>query len=359
MKNLYFPYPFSWFTGINLINNFTALYMYLEKMTGNNDYDCVTRDGKSCNGCGNCKGSLGDKQGCLFFLFDTISGRSATVWDWEFKPTPIYQEIVDTDSTVDFLFGYTGYGYEKYTEKLADKIRISIDKDIPVLARIKNPNPDCDTFRIITGYDGTVLLQARPPEGKSATEDEPSLDEIDSVYIVTGKIERKYTLLDGLKRIKRVMDADREAKIWDKYINAFNNYWGELANADLEEIKKRFEYASKAMWWNCHNFAEVFRIYKNNDRNPNAYENEIWNEWKDNRFASACKKIDVAYDDSHKRQWQVQALSGTRDWSKRFYNEWEWGMCECAVETLRVIKHDDEIVYGSICELIEIMESLC
>lgn len=90
MKNLNFPYPFSFFRGLDFTNCFASLYMYLEKYPGSNEYDCAKKKGQPCDDCGNCRGTLQDKQERLFFLFDTISGRSATVWGWGDKPTLIY-----------------------------------------------------------------------------------------------------------------------------------------------------------------------------------------------------------------------------------------------------------------------------
>lgn len=190
---------------------------------------------------------------------------------------------------VDFIIGYAGYCYEKYNNDLIGKIRASVDTGTPVLARIKNPANG--SFRVIVGYDSDFLITAEPVGAQNKPENQPAVDDSDSIYIVGGKTKSKYTLIDGLKRIKRVMDCDREAKVWD-------------------EIKF---------------------------------------------IAPHCNRIADACCDSHKRQWQVDALWGSRDWSKRFYNEWEWGMCENAVDALRIIKHDDEIIYNNVCDLINII----
>ncbi|MHB1483094.1 MAG: hypothetical protein ACYCYI_00370 [Saccharofermentanales bacterium] len=353
MKQLYFPYPFSFFRGLDFTNCFASLYMYLEKVPGRNDHDCAHYKNEPCDGCRRCDGSLQEKQERLFFLFDTVSGRSATIWGYGDKPTTIYTDIYDNDDMVDFVAGYAGYSFTKYTDGFTDLVHASINNDIPVLARMKDA---CHgSFRVITGYEGNSLLLAEPIGAQNKSGSSLSVDEIDSVYIFGEKIDRKYTLIDGLKRIKYVMDCNQEAKTWDDYINAFKNYWGELKNVDLDEIKQRFWYAQKAMMFNCHNFSEVFRIYKC-DYSDKIYFNSIWDEWKILRNNPACAQIDSAYDDSHKRQWQVAALYGTRDWSKRFYNEWEWGMCENAVDALSIVKHDDEIVYSAVCELIGIVE---
>jgi hypothetical protein len=349
MKKLDFIYPFSFFRGLDFTNCFTSVYMYLEKITGSNDYECAVRNGNPCNSCRKCEGSLQQIQERLFFLFDTVSGRSASIQGWKNQNTAIYNEIYDTDNMVDFLFGYIGYGYEKFTAGFPEKIRESIDNGIPVLARMKtNSN---GSFRVIIGYDGDSLLMAEPVGAQNKPVKQPEIDEIENIYIIGDKTSRKYTIFDGLKRIKHVMDCDREAKVRDDYINAFSNYWGNLREADFEEIKQRFWFAHKAMTFNCHNFGQALCIYQEKIDHPEIYQNAIWDDVK--LIAPHCNQIADACGDSHNRQWQVDALWGTRDWSKRFFHEWEWGMCECAVDALIKIKADDDMIYNNICEVID------
>ena len=73
--------------------------------------------------------------------------------------------------------------------------------------------PAHDTFRIITGYDGDNFIQARPEGEHKIPDEEPTLEKITAFYQVTGKTDRKYALIDGLKRIKRVFEANRETKL--------------------------------------------------------------------------------------------------------------------------------------------------
>jgi hypothetical protein len=360
-----FDYPFCGFRDLDFTNCFASLYMYLE------DFAAET-------------GVLKQQQERLFFLFDTVSGRSATVRGWGNVPTAIYREIYDTDDMVGFLMGYAGYAYAKHTDNLAEEIRESIDRGIPVLARRKRdgtPYVDGndylgvaggDSFRVIVGYKGDQLRMAEPKGAQKPPKEAPRLEDIASVYVITGKAPRQFTLLDGLRRIKRVMDRDREAGVWDQYIGAFENYWERLKDLPIQDLKQRFEYAWKGTTWNCHNFTSTFRTHEYLEPEPEHYKNWIWAELRDPRLGTIPTRtgradddplrlppktlIDWACDDSHTRQWQLHALYETRDWSKKYYHQMEWGTCETAVMLLRKIKEDDEFVYQGVCAMIGILE---
>lgn len=131
-----FEYPFSGFRDLDFTNCFTSLYMYLEDFAAEPDV-------------------LKQQQERLFFLFDTVSGRSATVNGWGGVPTAIYREIYDTDDMVDFLMGYTGYAYTKHTDNFAEQIRMAIDRGVPVPVRMKRddtPYLDGNEFLAIESY---------------------------------------------------------------------------------------------------------------------------------------------------------------------------------------------------------------
>ncbi|MHB9106048.1 MAG: hypothetical protein ACYDCO_03230 [Armatimonadota bacterium] len=367
-----FDYPFSGFRDLDFTNCFTCLYMYLEDFAGET-------------------GVLKQQQERLFFLFDTVSGRSATVPGWGGVPTAIYREIYDTDDMAEFLMGYAGYAYAKHTDNLAEHIRTSIDRGIPVLARMKKdgtPYVDSneflaiaggDSFRVIVGYHGDGLRMAEPNGAQNPPQEAPTLEDIASVYVITAKAVRQFTLLDGLRRIKRVMDCDREAGAWDQYINAFENYGERLKGLSIEELKQRFEYAHKGTTWNCHNFAETFRTleYLHRERRPGEpvpeqHNNWIWDELKDPRLGTIPTRagqadddplrlppetlISWACDESHNRQWQIHALVEVRDWSKKQYDLLEWAYCETAAQFLRQVKEYDGYVYQAVCAMIGILE---
>ncbi|MCL2106007.1 MAG: hypothetical protein FWH26_02955 [Oscillospiraceae bacterium] len=368
-----FDYAFSGFRDMDFTNCFASLYMYLEDFAGDPDV-------------------LKQQQERLFFLFDTVSGRSASVRGWGNVPTEIYQEIYDTDDMLAFLTGYAGYTFEKHTGDVAKQISTSISKGLPVLARLKRDSAvyldgKGDSFRVITGYSGNKLLMPKPKGTQNPPKKAPKLGDIESVYVITGRAARKYTLLDGLRRVKRVMDCDREAKIWDTYIGAFENYWEKLKELPLKELKQRFENAHKGTTWTCHNFAAPFRTHEYLEPEPENYQNWIWDELKNPLFFSEWRAdvvweelkdpsfiaskgkshgdprrlppktlIDWACDQSHTRQWQLHALYETRDWSKKYYDQMEWGTCETAVLLLQKLKECDDYIYQAVCAMIGILE---
>ena len=327
MKPTEYKFQFSGFRALDFTNCFASLYQFLE-----------------------------DDPTDFFFLFDTVSGRSASLRGWENKPTAIYSEIYDTDDMADFIIGFAGYAYEKHAENLLEHIRASVDEGIPVLARLKNRTDEdgyADSFRLITGTNGNRLLMPEPNGAQKPPKGAPKLEEIDLIYVITGKTQRKYTLLDGLRRIKRVMDADRDAGVWDTYIRAFEGYWDRLKGLGIKELKRMLAFAHKGTTWSCHNFAETFRLHQI----PEDIKSGFWDELREPRMRELCKRIDWAYDNSHTHQWQLHALYETRDWSKKYYDQMEWGTCETAAMLLRAIKEDDEAVYGAVCDMISILES--
>jgi len=354
MKKLDFPYPFSGFSKLDFTNCFTGLFMHLEGIRADDSFRCAKEHGDPCDSCGNCGYTLRGLQESLFFLFDTMSGRSATVNGWGGKPTAIYQAIYDTEDTVGFITGYAGYAYGKYSDNLMWHIKESIGGGAPALVRLKDGRQGA--FRLITGYDGNKLFMADPKGAHNSPKKAPRPGEIESVYVITGKTEPKYTLPDALRRIKGVMETDRESGAWDEYIHAFENFWDRLKGHGLEALKQLHEYAYKGTTWNCHNFQQAFVAYKEYGRMPASCRNRLWEEIADPRLRELCNRIDWATDNSHTHQWQLHSLYETRNWKKRYYNELEWGMCETAAGILRQIKEDDAAVYGAICEMLAILE---
>ena len=131
-------------------------------------------------------------------------------------------------------------------------------------------------FRILIGYDGKSFLAVEKPENRVL-----AARELDSVYVITGKTERTYFLVDALKRIKHVIDCNREEKIWEEYIESFR-YWGKgnLEHESFKELKSRFFNLREVIYWWCHSFAETFR-------------HKIFAELKDERLTKAMKDIDA------------------------------------------------------------------
>ncbi|WDV44789.1 hypothetical protein PV797_14855 [Clostridiaceae bacterium M8S5] len=151
-------------------------------------------------------------------------------------------------------------------------------------------------------------------------------------------------LIDGLRRIRRIMEYNCANKIWDEYIDAFN-YWKNLKNADIKEIKRRFKLVSETMWYkfNSHQFAE-------------AFNRVIYNMVDNKKLQKRFKKIREIYWQTHDICYQIIALNMCRDWSSKLYDLLEWGMCENVITNLRVIKENDDKVFALIKECVQILE---
>ena len=256
--------------GLNFIQRFTAVYMFLENIDGSGDVYC--HSGSACGGCGggNCSTFTAvNKQASYFFLFNTMTGNSALRCHFDKKQTkiqkiigdvnldckPLYGNDCGTDFTVDFLFGYAGYNYRKCTDADAFKKEIiaSINAGKPVIVKTKAGET---RFYVITGYDGNALLcpdychvtyiKDKGNVLADAPEEPPAYDELEAVYIIGGKTPRRYTVKDGLENIRRVMECNISEKVWDGYLEKMGG-WGKfishdgLDKASLEEIKMRMK----------------------------------------------------------------------------------------------------------------------
>jgi len=339
MTQIDYPYPVTNWDIYNFSDCFGSLYMFLEKMSAEKPgYHCRKQEKGDCYGC---KHNMCVKTGfapariheVLYHTFETLSGTNSAI-QARGRDSDISKAIRDTDDTIEFIFKYTGYGYEKHCGDFAARIARSIEAGVPVLARLKD-----NRFRILIGHDGKSFLAVEKPKHRALAP-----GNLESIYVITGKTERGYCLADALKRIRHVIEHNREERVWEEYIESFR-YWGEgnLEYADLKEIKNRFLLLQKALTWYCHSFAETFR-------------HKIFTELKDERLREAMDGIDRAYDDSHTAGWQGHALYNFRDWSKRYDHSNEWGYCELAAGVVRRLRGDDDLVYEALCEMIDILE---
>ncbi len=338
MQVIDFKIPFSGFNSMTFSNVFASAHMYLCGLTGSDDYDCASRDGGNCNGCGNCNGSSAKLQEDYYFLFDTMCGRSSERVSFEGKSL----ELDNTPETVDFIMKFAGYEYKILTRDYIKAVCESVAAGKPCIARMKDTSHG--VFRIIIGTEDDNLI-APPPKNAQRAEDKPvTADEIAELLVITAKITPKYTLLDGLEKIRSAMEHNRDTDMWGGCIYNLKYWDRKLADADFDELKRRFKRLCDSAWFhfNCHNFAETFR-------------HRITDELRDKRLDECFRKIETAYDGSHTRNWQLIALHDCRDWSSRRYNELEWGMCECAIQCLEKLREYDEIVLAAINEAISIL----
>jgi len=272
MKKLDFPYPFSGFDKTTFTNCFTSVYMHLEGVRGNDKYECAKKQGKPCDNCGNCRRTLGGQQEQLFFLFDTMCGRSALrlryggeLTEWQKRIGDCEEEGHGTDENIDFIFGFAGYAYEKITGDFKHAIANSIDAGKPVIAKAK---AGAGRFRVIIGCDGKKLLEPNYKNAQKPPKKPIKYDELEALYIIGEKIKPRYLVEDGLERMIAVMEYNISEGLWDGYIEKMGLYTADsLGNASIDEKKNRMKRVAETMWYtfNCHNFAEVFRKYRPDD----------------------------------------------------------------------------------------------
>lgn len=367
MKNeLAFTIPFSGFCGTTFINCFSSVYMFLENIAlGEPDYYCRQSDGKTCNSCGNC-GKGGSTpiriQEKYFFLFDTVCGRSSLRCRFNGEPTEMEKMIGElnfyeggTNNNIDFLFGFAGYEYRQLNDPSIFKNEIikSIEAGIPVIVKVKTGN---NRFRVITGYDDNLLICPDFTNAQQKPLSTPSYDELDTIYIIGKKTEPRYLILDGLERIKKVMEYNLNEKLWDGYIEKMGLYTADsLNNASIEEKKARMKRVANTMWhtFNCHNFAEVFRQYRG-ENDADVYDkigdmkklrNPVFKElW--NKISGPC----CGY--THDLAWALIGLEECADWSKHaagYFGE----MVEL---TLSQIKNNDIEILETVNRVIEILK---
>ncbi|MCL2641033.1 MAG: hypothetical protein FWD53_09335 [Phycisphaerales bacterium] len=298
MKNaLDFIYTSCYLERADFIQRFASAYLFLEAA---NDPAAIFYDPEIGGKCFNCVKNSKKKHSCkmdktaarrsgFFFLFNTMCGNSSVRRRFDGTPTEMQMLIGDTeeegygrgtDYVADFLFGYTGYDYKKCTDASAFKREIiaSIDAGRPVIAKAKSGFP---RFYVITGYDGDALVIPEYIYYDFATnssvekmEKPPGFDEIDVLYLFGKKIARRYTLRNGLKNIRRVMEYNIKAGLWDEYLkklggsDQFPSDDG-LVSAAPEEKKVRANHWAKTNVY-IYNFCSFGGIF-DCEKLPNHY----------------------------------------------------------------------------------------
>ncbi|MCU0520642.1 MAG: hypothetical protein MUF84_08125 [Anaerolineae bacterium] len=347
---LAFNVPFSGFTTTDFINCFASTTMFIEGITGNDDYYCRQRNGELCNGCGNCRASTAGLQEQRFFVFDTMCGRSSLRLRFDGEPTAMQTWIGETeadscgtDATVDFLFGFAGYAYDKLSDPDAFRAAItaSIDAGRPVIAKVKTGE---GRFRVLTGYDGELLISPDYTNAQRKPEGAPSYDELGMLILFGDKVRPRYTFGDGLRRIRQVMEYNIGEKLWDGYIGKIGWYQPDgLGKTDLAEKQVRMKRVADTMWYtfNSHNFAEVFR-----HRTIEALQNPA--------FDDLCQQIGAPiYGYTHDLAWALIGLNDRLDWSP-YHNEYACGWAEMVELTLGRIKQNDIQALDTVMRALEI-----
>lgn len=339
MKKLSFPIHFTGFSILDHLSCFAAIYVYVEGMRGNGEFECVQEKGKGCAVCGNCRSSNLGLQQEWYFAFGSLTGCNSRYesFDGSIKVDG------DRDKELEFCMGYSGYKYKKVTDNFKVELIESIDRGYPVLAVMKDRS--AGPCRVLIGYDDDTTIMAEPAESQNQNAFAPDYNGIEAMYVITEKGAPKYTFVDGLRNIERSLINTIE-NVWDDYASYFkyHDYWEKNLKDNPEEIKRRFDRA-RQMSWNfdhCHNFSQFFI-------------HQIVPELKDSRLDGLCRKIDAAYCDSHNQQWAMIGLFDGRDWSKRIWESEEAGFILLARWLVEHLKQNDEIVLSAIREMIAIL----
>jgi len=291
MKNaLDFNVQFSNLMGRSFSNCFAGVYVYLENIFDELPKKCGGKQ-QFCFGCGCSR----DIQSTYFVLFDTMCGKSSLYWRFDGAMTDMAALIGDnssvgnwsgkcgTDYTIDFIFGFAGYEYRKITDATAfkDEITAAIDSDKPVLAELATD------FCVITGYAEDMFTSSYyyTDQGNNTQEKQTvtlSCDEIKTIYVVGNKTPQRYTLKDGLERIKRVIESSFDENIWDNgiawinatFINSTDDEFSEMSADELGELEKNIK-ETFTNQFNCHIFEAAFKHL------PKVYDIEQYPELTD------------------------------------------------------------------------------
>jgi hypothetical protein len=255
-----------------------------------------------------------------------MCGRSALRCRFDGEPTEMQKMIGETDfydggsdNNIDFLFGFAGYDYKKLTAsgEFKSAIIAAIDSGKPVIAKVKT---GAARWRVITGYDGDILINPDYANAQQKPETAPVYDELEILYVIGDKIAPRYTLTDGLERIKKVMEYNINEKLWDGYMEKMGLYTADSLNdCTIDEKKARMKRVAGTMWhtFNCHNFAEVFRKYLGNG-NASLYDGiGDMKKLKAPEFQELLNKISgpcCGY--THDLAWALIGLEECADWSK-------------------------------------------
>ena len=276
MKNsLEFNIQFSNLMGRSFPNCFAGVYVYLENIFAELPKKCGK---KMCFGCACSR----DPQSAYFAIFETMCGKSSLYWRFDSTMTDMAALIGDnsrvgnwsgkcgTDYTVDFLFGFAGYEYQKITDASMFKKEIiaAIDSDKPVLADLAI---DDKSFSVITSYDGDTFISSYYHTDQDKDTQEKltiilSCDDINTIYTVGNKITPRYTLKHGLERIKQVIESTFNEKIWDDGIDQINTIFVNPTDEEFEKMSTDDVHASKKRitetltnQFHCHIFSSALK----------------------------------------------------------------------------------------------------
>jgi len=251
---------------------FTACFVsMLMRADGITDKDCgffCGRQGGNCIKCGQCKDlvPINKKHEELYNLYTAVTGFGFLQIDlsndnhmknnWNETCNIMLREF---DWYIGFAFDYAGYDFEELMpfsghskEMVFEKIKNSIDKNIPVLALFAK------TYQwvLVTGYDegGDILYGldgsqgywGKTPELEPAGYDENGLfilldwyEKLTHAFVITGKKDITVTIQDVFRRGIKIMESMKEKKYYSNTVDFMLNDANFDSLTDDELIKMR------------------------------------------------------------------------------------------------------------------------
>jgi hypothetical protein len=271
-------------------------------ISGIKDYPCPPRKGSApCHGCGNirkgkCEHAELNKVSPYHMMLVTMSGSCSLRRRYDGEPTEMEKLIDSIEYTADFYFGFTGYDYRKSSDNAVfkDEIVASINAGKPVITEVTEVNSAETRFHLITGFDGDTLecpsddyfYKQAWPNGA------PAYDEIVTLYILGDRIAPRYTLIDGLKNIRKSIEYTVNEKLWNDYLvkmGGWDDYLSDdgLDKADMEEKKERMKRMLDTIRYsmNAHCVQKAFQdIHIRHEEMRNPKLSGLWEAIKSNSF---------------------------------------------------------------------------
>ncbi len=328
MKTLDYAIPFNGFSHLDLLSCLAGIHTYLTRDAipdaRPNAWDYHT--------------SPRAMQEDWYFTLGTMTGQNAYLDRFDGAPSR-----PDQLDSLDFCMGFLGYAYRVVTGSAIAEAAASIDRGYPAIAVLRGSH-DC---RVVIGYTDDGLVYA-PPKGAQGDTADPTPDMLEQVIVITGTELPRFTLVDGLRNIERVLNAMLE-NVWPEQRSHFPGTWGPWAAAYRDrpaETKAAFHRLMQLMWNfdHCHNVSSTFA-------------HKIYLPLCDDRLADLCREIDAAYAKSHDMQWALQALHDLRDWEKTEWCSKEFGMFLFADIGLSCLEKEDRCVLSAVRRMLDVLES--
>ena len=246
-----------------------SMLMRADGMTDKNcDFYCGKQQGK-CIRCGACQDlvPINRKHEELYNLYTAVTGFGFLQMDLsnDYHMKDDWNQTCNVmlrafDWYIGFAFDYAGYAFEELMpfighskETVFEKIKNSIDKNIPILALF------AQTYQwvLVTGYDDSGSLYGldgsqgywgKTPELEASGFDENGLfilpdwyEKLTHAFVITGKKDMVVTIQDVFKRGINIMESMKEKKYYSNTVDFMLNdaNFDNLTDDELLKLRNR------------------------------------------------------------------------------------------------------------------------